>query len=133
VPALARATALGLPAPAWVPWRRASSRPRGYSALRERAPAEHAYLDWHAFIQAKHGLFLWEAFVTEKAKATTHVDDAYVAVRCFVDSLPEPPRANAIDEPSVLSLIGACLAWSDWSDGEELLGTRCLVLRAAAV
>jgi hypothetical protein len=99
---------------------------------REHAPAERAFLDWPAFAEAERGLFLWEAFVTDKAKATTHVDDAYVAVQCFVASLPNPFEANAIQEPRVLSLIGACLAWGGWDDEAELLGAPCLVLRAPA-
>jgi hypothetical protein len=100
--------------------------------LRARAPAERAFLDWEAFVYAGRGLYLWEAFVTDKAKAATHVDDAYVAVRCFADSLPDPTKANTIDEAIVLSLIGTCLAWSGWDSAAELLGEPCLVLRARA-
>ena len=118
----AGALATGLAQAAWVLRR-----------LRVRAPSERAFLDWENFAEARRGLFLWEAFVTDKAKATTHVDDAYVAVRCFADSLPNPARANAIDESVVLSLVGSCLAWSGWVDnGSDVLGVPCLVLRARA-
>jgi len=34
---------------------------------------------------ASGGLFLWEAFVTGRAKAPTHIDDAGAAVSAFRD------------------------------------------------
>lgn len=48
--------------------------------LRRRVPRTPALLEWRAFVRAGRGLFLWEAFVTDRAKAATHVDDATVAV-----------------------------------------------------
>lgn len=98
--------------------------------LRARAPDAEVFLDWGSFWSGRRGLFLWEAFVTDRAKAETHVDDAAVAVTCFVSSLPDPPAQNAIVETRVLSLLGAAMLWSGWSDELELLHTSCLVLRA---
>jgi hypothetical protein len=39
--------------------------------LRGHCPKTFAYLDWAQFRTAGSGLFLWEAFVTDPAKATT--------------------------------------------------------------
>jgi hypothetical protein len=66
------------------------------SELRQRLPGAKPYLDWAEFVAAGRGLFLWEAFVTDEAKAATHVDDATVAVAAFRDSLPDPRAMNAV-------------------------------------
>mgnify|MGYP000265226483 CR=1 FL=1 len=101
-------------------------------ALRNRGPSERVFLDWTAFEAAGAGLFLWEAFVTGKAKAVTHVDDATIAVACFTAALPDPARANAVIAERPLSLVGAAALWAAWSDEIELLRKPCLVLKAAA-
>lgn len=100
--------------------------------LRNRRPGDRVFLDWTAFEAVDAGLFLWEAFVTEKAKAVTHVDDATIAVTCFTAALPDPGRASAVTAERPLSLVGAAAAWAGWSDDIELLRTPCLVLKAAA-
>jgi hypothetical protein len=98
--------------------------------LRRRRPDEIAYLDWGEFTAAGRGLFLWEAFVTERAKAATHVDDAAVAVAAFRDALPDPASASAVTAERPLSLLGSALLWSGWSHGLELVRAPCLVIKA---
>lgn len=100
--------------------------------VRERQPDDDVFLDWEAFDAAARGLFVWEAFVTADAKATTHVDDATVAVECFVAALPDPRGANAVIAEHPLSLAGAAILWAGWSNDLALLHAPCLVLRAAA-
>jgi hypothetical protein len=100
-------------------------------AAHKRCPSERVYVDWSEFKAAGHGLFLWEAFVTAKAKALTHVDDATVAVGCFCDALPEPDRANAVLAERPFSLIGAIAIWSGWNNDLGLMQRPCLVLKAA--
>jgi hypothetical protein len=72
------------------------------------------------------------AFVTDKAKAATHVDDATIAVACFCAALPDPARQNAVLAERPLSLIGTAAVWAGWSDDLELLRAPCLVLKAVA-
>ena len=84
--------------------------------LRRRAPDLPVFLEWERFRTAGVGLFLWEAFVTDKAKAATHVDDAIVAVAAFRGALPDPAAANAVTSERPLSLLGCALLWSRWSD-----------------
>jgi len=79
-------------------------------ALRQRAPDAQPFLDWEAFTSAGHGLFLWEAFVTDRAKAATHIDDAAVAVTAFRDALPHVIAANAVTADRSLSLLGVALS-----------------------
>lgn len=98
--------------------------------LRERCPGERVFLDWASFEAADSGVFLWEAFVSAKAKATSHVGDATVAVECFAEALPDPSAASAAAADRPLSLIGAAALWSGWSDDAALLHSPCLVLRA---
>ncbi len=100
------------------------------SEIRRRLPAATAFLDWQEFAAAGRGLFLWEAFVSAGAKATTHVDDATVAVAAFNEALPDPIAANAVAAERPLSLLGAALVWSGWSDDGDLLHAPCLVIKA---
>jgi hypothetical protein len=97
--------------------------------LRQRAPAAQPFLDWEAFTSAGHGLFLWEAFVTDRAKAATHIDDATVAVTAFRDALPDLTAANAVSADRPLSLLGTALLWSGWCDDLALLHAPCLVIK----
>jgi len=99
-------------------------------ALRRRAPDAQPFLDWEAFTSVGHGLFLWEAFVTDRAKAATHIDDAAVAVTAFRDALPHVIAANAVTADRPLWLLGAALLWSGWSDDLALLHAPCLVIKA---
>jgi alkylated DNA nucleotide flippase Atl1 len=101
-------------------------------SLRQRCPQVVAFLDWDEFTSAERGLFLWEAFVTGKAKAATHIDDALVAATTFSAALPNPPDANAVEAESPFSLIGAALLWSGWSQETALLREPCLVVKASA-
>jgi hypothetical protein len=101
------------------------------SQLRRRRPQAGPYLDWAEFAHAGCGLFLWEAFVTDRAKAASHVDDAAIAVAAFRASLSDPTASNAVTAERPLSLLGAALLWSGWSDNANLLHTPCLVIRAA--
>lgn len=92
-------------------------------------PAE-VFLDWGAFADVKAGLLLWEAFVSGKSKGESHAHDAELAVRAFKAALPNPPNANAVFEPDVVSLVGACLLRTGWSSRLEFLSERCLVIKA---
>ena len=93
-----------------------------------------AYLDWQAFAAAKHGLFLWEAFVSGKAKVTAtadpHVQDAKAAVQEFRRLVPELQGAGAVTAERPLSLLGAAMLWSGWSTDQDLLHSDCLVIKA---
>jgi hypothetical protein len=89
-----------------------------------------AFLSWSAFRAAKRGLFLWEAFVSGKAKGRDDLDDAEKAIRCFPGFYPDPTVANAIHENRVYSLIGAALLRTGWSEDLTLLSKPCLVIKA---
>jgi uracil-DNA glycosylase len=69
--------------------------------------------------------------VTDRAKATTHVDDATVAVTAFRNALPDPTTANAVTAERPLSLLAAALLWSGWSEDVDLVRSSCLVIKAA--
>jgi hypothetical protein len=101
------------------------------SELRSRRPGASPHLDWGQFTNAGSGLFLWEAFVSRGAKATTHLEDATVAVSAFRAALPDPTHANAITTDRPLSLLGAAILWSGWTDDVKFLRMACLVIRAA--
>jgi hypothetical protein len=100
--------------------------------LRRRRPDDAVFFDWRAFEAFGRGLFLGEAFVTETAKAETHVADAAVAVSCFTAALPDPRNANAVEAERPLSLLAAAALWAGWTDDLRLLHAPCLVLKTAA-
>ena len=102
--------------------------------LHREQPNVPCYVDWRQFTAAGGGLFLWEAFVTGQAKAKnkTHIGDATVAVEALREALPDPTRANAVTAERPLSLLGAALLWSGWSDDTSLLAMPCLVIKAQA-
>jgi hypothetical protein len=89
-----------------------------------------AFLNWKAFETSHGGLFLWEAFVSGKAKGSGHAHDAEIAVQAFQAALPNPELANAISEQSVLSLIGASMLRAGWSTNVQQLSETCLVIKA---
>ncbi|MDF1594262.1 MAG: hypothetical protein P1P89_22350 [Desulfobacterales bacterium] len=88
-----------------------------------------AELNWDAF-QSSNTIFLWEAFVTSTAKGSGHSGDAIIAIDCFVNALPQLSHANAIDEHSVLSLVGAAALRAGWSTDLNLLSMPCIVIKA---
>ena len=91
-----------------------------------------AYLSWERFTAAGSGLFLWEAFVTGKAKGDSHTADARLGATAFINSLPAPQTFNAVNcESGVYSLVGAALLRTQWSTETQLLSEPCLVLRAS--
>lgn len=89
-----------------------------------------AFLNWKAFEKADGGLFLWEAFVSGKAKGSDHSDDARIAVEAFRAALPNLEEANAISERCVFSLVGASMLRAGWSGSIQYLSECCLVIKA---
>ena len=85
--------------------------------------------DWREFLESK-SVFLWEAFVTAKAKGHSDRHDAEIALRKFLDSTGDIKVANAITEEKVLSLIGACALRAEWTRDVSILWKPCLVIKA---
>lgn len=88
-----------------------------------------AEFSWEAF-RKTDSVFLWEAFVTSVSKGAGHAEDAAIAIECFKAALPDIDGANAIEESSVLSLVGAAALRAGWSDNIEILSEPCLVIKA---
>ena len=90
------------------------------------------HLDWRTFSEGG-GLFVWEAFVSGGAKpqveGNRHAADAMAAVEAFVDALPDPTAANAVQERDVISLVGMTLLRTGWTRDVESLGRSCLVIK----
>lgn len=88
-----------------------------------------AHFKWKPF-QLNGGLFIWEAFVTEKAKADTHHGDAELAVLSFRESLPDPEKRNSIVCCGhVRSLVGGALLQAGWVSDLAWLAEPCVVIR----
>ena len=126
----AAALATGLSECAWIP---AEVRRR---MIEETNTLSRAYLDWRAFESADSGLFLWEAFVTGRAKAVgmddgeSHAADALIARREFVRRVPHLAESIPAESWSrTRSLIGGALLWAGWSMDLSVLNAPCVVIR----
>jgi len=101
-------------------------------------PYPEVFLNWDLYQEAKHGLFIWEAFVSGKGKSvphmtdakaqpSPHVVDAKAAVRAFIKDLPSP-GTSVHPCSQTLSLIGAAVLWSGLSKDLCLLHEPCIVI-----
>ena len=92
------------------------------------------YVRWDRVPEKGPALFLWEAFVSGRAKTVgggnLHAHDALLAVDAFLQALPGLNRVNAIHEDEVHSLVGAALLRSGWTDDVRILAEPCVVVRA---
>ena len=82
---------------------------------------------WEEFVSGG-GVFVWEAFVSGTAKSNSHTGDAERAVCAFDRSLPDPPSANCIKEPTVISLVGAAALWARWTPDPSIVREPSLVI-----
>ena len=87
-------------------------------------------LDWDHFVDSDSNLFLWEAFVTSKAKGKTHQEDAIIAAKSFITAYPDIASSSAVRNDAPYSLIGAALLRSGLSDKISLLSQDCIVIKA---
>jgi hypothetical protein len=97
-----------------------------------------AYLDWPKFCLVDEGLFLWEAFVSvggkkdqefDRCKSCSdqgkHVEDAITGARAF----SECDKIQKIDPcHSLVSLVGAALLRTGWSNDIGFLSAPCLIV-----
>lgn len=98
--------------------------------VRRQAAGHHrVFLDWASFIAERQGLFVWEAFVSAKAKGQSHVDDATAAVEAFLNAMPELQSCLQCHE--AYSLVGAALLRTGWTKDLDILAEPAVVVRAA--
>jgi hypothetical protein len=94
------------------------------------------FFNWHEFIAAGTGLFIWEAVVTGKAKDKkidkdeAHLRDASKALEAFKDALPDPTKDRILETGPILNLAGCALIWSGLSTQQHLMHQPCLVIEA---
>lgn len=86
-------------------------------------------LNWENFTSSDANLFLWEAFVSSKAKGTSHEDDAMIAVKTFMAAYPNIGCASAIRNDNPYSLIGAAILRAGLSSDANLLRHDCIVIK----
>jgi hypothetical protein len=89
----------------------------------------HATTNWDDFKIGSYSLYLWEAFVTGKAKSDSHIGDAQKALRTFANALPDLEAANSVKCSRPISLAGLALLWSGLSVDISVLHFPTLVLR----
>lgn len=86
-------------------------------------------IDWETFRCNQANLYVWEAFVTGKAKAATHDKDAEIAARTFWSAYPNIQQEYKEIQQSY-SMIGAALLRAGLSKDIELLSKACTVLKS---
>lgn len=115
------ALATGLPICVWV-----------FEQLKQMVSVEiKPTFDWDDLVADRASLFIWEAFVSAKAKAEdgTHHGDARVAAQSFCTS-PNIIEANAVVVENPYSLVGAALLRSGLSTDLSLLSQACVVIKS---
>lgn len=117
----AGALAVGLTESAWV-----------LSRVHDQVSPEPAlFVSWPEFQKSRCALFLWEAFVTGRAKmGGSHENDATLAVNAFCAALPDPTSKSIIGETDVFSLVAAAALRAGWQEAASLINHPCLVLSA---
>lgn len=86
--------------------------------------------DWSEFSGGAGNLFVWEAFVSRKAKETSHIDDATAAARAFWSSIPNVEESTMVTAERPFSLVGAALLRAGLSNDVRLLKQTCVVISA---
>lgn len=98
--------------------------------LRGRYPEQSlATLSWNEFIKGGYDLFVWEAFVTEKAKTDSHEGDALAAARALQEALPSPMDRSSVKCENPISIAGLALLWSGWTGNLRVLHEPTLVIK----
>lgn len=87
-------------------------------------------LNWEHFISSDANLFLWEAFVSSKAKGKSHEEDAIISVNTFMDAYPNIGQASAIRNENPYSMIGAAVLRAGLSSDASILRQDCIVVLA---
>lgn len=101
------------------------------AGLREQGCKQRATLNWQAWPN-NNDLLFFEAFVSgaNHAGPGEHWKDALNAAQGFVAAMTDLDAANAVSEPEVYSLIGACMLRTGWAETDsKLLSQPCLVIR----
>ncbi len=90
-----------------------------------------ATMNWDEFKTGSYSLYLWEAFVTGKAKSDSHIGDAQKALRAFVKALPGVEAVGSVNCARPISLAGLALLWSGLSLDVSVLHEPTIVLTAS--
>ena len=100
--------------------------------LRPVAQQTHSLtFDWRAW-PPRAGppqILVWEAFVAGAAHSEAHVRDAATAAVAFAEDLTAASATSAVTASNPLSLMGAVVIWSGWSEDIELLRSPVLVIK----
>ena len=85
---------------------------------------------WDRFVEEAFNLFIWDAFVSQGSKATTHTGDAEVAVQIFCREYPNIVQANAVTAENPYNLVAAALLRTGISNDVGMLSEACIVIKA---
>ncbi|MBZ9621427.1 hypothetical protein G9F71_000785 [Clostridium sp. FP2] len=85
---------------------------------------------WDEFIGKNVNLFIWEAFVSQGSKATSHTGDAEVAVKTFINEGLNIVQANAVTAENPYNLVAAALLRAGISNDIGMLSQACIVIKA---
>ena len=102
-----------------------------FERIRERSNGNTIpVFDWVQFYGGEGTFFVWEAFVSGKAKGATHADDATIAAKAFWSCYPDIEGASSIKATNPFSLVGAALLRAGLSSDVKLLSEPCVVIVA---
>lgn len=84
--------------------------------------------NWEQFEMGEANLFIWEAFVTAKAKSSSDMGDAKIAAATFWNRYPHITTDVTAENP--YSLVGAALLRSGLTEDIHVLFEPCVVIKA---
>ena len=89
------------------------------------------HLEWDSFVGSDSGLFIWEAFVSNKEEraGATHMDDAELAARHFLANMTKLAEEGGFVAEPAISVVGAALMRTEWCNDPAVLGKHCLVVK----
>lgn len=88
--------------------------------------------DWASLTSTEANLFVWEAFVSGKAKASSrdHREDARIAAEAFWARYPHMAEATEVRAENLYSLVGAALLRAGLAQDLSILSEPCIVIKA---
>lgn len=103
-----------------------------FSKIKEKLPNKtiNSYFDWNNFLNSSDGVYIWEAFVTGKAHAATHVEDAENAVKAFIKiNSAKDAKSEDLIQSKNIPIIAFLLKMANWQiSASEIIVTPQIVV-----
>jgi hypothetical protein len=94
-----------------------------------RTPAAKGTTCWEDFQSGKAGIFLWEAFASDKPETVPHDIDARLVLLTFLRWRQNPGSVEQITADHPINLAAALFLWSGLGEDAKAIRSTCLGLK----